>query len=136
MAGLAFISVFQSASATEYETEYNGDDTVTALQEKARELSRDKPLLVDFYMQNCSSCRKLDQRIEKLQESLGEDFPDFSVLKVDAERYLLHEQFGIQYAPTLQFYKEGCMVGQTDLRMTEERLKAALNKTQNYVCNP
>ena len=68
-------------------------------------LKHPRPVLVDFYAEWCSQCRRLAPVVDEL----AEDWADHvTVLKVDVERNPhVAERYGIRRIPTLVLFHEG-----------------------------
>lgn len=70
------------------------------------ERSKEKPVLIDFYLDTCGPCKKLEPRLEQLAEERG-----FELVKVncDFERRLA-DKFHVKGVPHLVMYHKGNMV--------------------------
>lgn len=70
-----------------------------------QEITRDVPVVVEFYTTNCSHCKKLAGALSKLADESG-DGAYFAKVNIDNEAFL-QSRFDIQAVPTLLFIKGG-----------------------------
>lgn len=74
------------------------------------ELSREVPLLVDFWADWCAPCRQIAPVLEKLASELR---GRFRLVKVNADQEpLVTQQFGVRGLPTLKVVWQGQLVGE------------------------
>jgi thioredoxin 1 len=86
----------------------------------------DKLFLVDFFTPTCSPCRKLAPTVEKL----AEEYKDTATIgKCDvSENMDLAAEFHISAVPTLIFFKSGKEVERKQGVMSEQDLRALVEK--------
>ena len=96
------------------------------LNEFVKNIKRTKVVLVDFYADWCTPCKKLTPILEELQN----EFKDFSVVKVNVENDDVNEivvDNNVSAMPTLMFYKNGQDINKNLIGLqTKETLKKVI----------
>lgn len=70
-------------------------------------INSDKPVLVEFFADWCSSCKMISPIVDQVAEEITEQ----KIVKVDIEEYPeLAEEFGIKSIPTFILFKDGKIV--------------------------
>ena len=70
----------------------------------------EKPVLIEFYADWCSSCKILSPIVDQVAEEITEQ----KIVKVDIEQYPeLALEFGIKSIPTFILYKDGKTVSKS-----------------------
>lgn len=85
----------------------------------------DKIVIVDFYATWCGPCKKLSPIIEEVAE---ENSDSIELYKVDTDKEQeLAERYGIQYLPTVVYFKDGEIVKTTVGLQTKEQIEDVIN---------
>ncbi|PJC24528.1 thioredoxin, partial [Candidatus Uhrbacteria bacterium CG_4_9_14_0_2_um_filter_41_50] len=88
------------------------------------EVSKEKPVLVDFFAQWCMPCKMMAPILDDLSEDVGKEAVIVKV-DVDEERQLA-EEFGIMSIPTMYIFREGKIVEKMVGLKAQEELKTML----------
>lgn len=83
-------------------------------------LQSDKPVIVDFYSEECPPCEVLAPIYDKMAEKYGEHVKFIKILRQDNKDFA--KSIGVTGSPTVLFYNAGKEVGQ--------RLSGFMNKPQ------
>jgi thioredoxin len=77
------------------------------------------PVLVDFYADWCSPCRRLAPLLEALSKELD---GQLKIVKLDVDNSNLAPQFGVMNIPTMILFKEGQEVNRLIGNQSKTRL--------------
>lgn len=81
------------------------------------------PVLVEFYADWCSPCR----RLEPVLEGLARDTPAAKIVKVNVDQNgALAARYGVSSLPTLMVFQDGQVVAEQTGAVSKNRLKAML----------
>lgn len=86
-------------------------------------LRSDVPVLVDFYADWCSPCK----RLVPILEELAAETPNAKIVKVNVEHSpQLAAKYGVQSVPSLKVFKNGQITEQIAGRAEKDHLRAML----------
>ena len=93
----------------------------------------DKPVIVEFWHQNCPTCKKIEPTIEELSRNLGENV---ILLRLDVlesrENRILAIKAGVMGTPTFKIYcnetEVGELVGEEILDNLQKKLQDIIAK--------
>jgi len=84
-----------------------------------------KPVILEFYGDNCPSCKKLQPVIEKLSNEIK----DINFFKIKLERNReIFQEYGIMSIPTLIFFADGKNKDELIGNRSEESIRSWINK--------
>jgi thioredoxin len=89
-------------------------------------LSRQTPVVVDFWAPWCVWCRKLAPIFAEVAAALKDEIV-FASVNVDEERELA-EEYGISSLPTLKFFCDGREIGETVGAPPRDQLQAKIRE--------
>lgn len=87
-----------------------GISTVTDDNFKSEVLDSERPVLVDFWMNECAPCRAIAPHLESLANELGEKIKIVKLNVDDNQQSTI--DFKIRSAPTLIMFKNGVAIDQ------------------------
>ncbi len=90
------------------------------------EVSKSKPVLVDFFAEWCGPCQMMAPVIDDLSKDMG-DKASVGKLNVDDSRVKASE-FGVMSIPTIKIFKDGKMVEDIVGAQSKDALKELLEK--------
>ncbi|RMD51955.1 thioredoxin [Candidatus Parcubacteria bacterium] len=96
--------------------------TTSEFEKEVLELSKEKPVLVDFYADWCMPCKMMAPVLDGLAQELG-DSVGIAKVNVDEERALAGE-FGIMSIPTMYMFRDGQIVEKVVGLQGPDQLKA------------
>jgi len=109
-------------------TDSNGPDAVSIAQ-FSNVVKSSKVLLVDFYAPWCIPCRQMMPHVDKIKKEYA---GKITVLKINAdESKELLQQMSVQSVPLIAIFKNGSAVYHNYGAMSEEQLKAEIEKHLN-----
>lgn len=82
-------------------------------------------VLVDFSTDWCNPCRQLSPIIDRISQKMS---GRCTVLKLDIDKTISHQQFGINSVPTLVIFKGGKEVWRNSGLITEQAIMSVLSK--------
>ena len=109
-------------------------DKITYIDTAAYErevLSSPKPVVVDFYSNECPPCEALAAKFEPLADLYGEDIKFVKIFR--QENREIAEKLGVRSSPTLIFYRDGERVGEM---LTGGVKRAAIEKNLKALVSP
>lgn len=86
----------------------------------------ERPVALDFWMDNCPPCNALAPTLEAVAESYEEQVKTFQV-KVDEDSPIL-QTYGIKGMPTVLFFEEGELAGRLAGRIRKQDLEEAFEE--------
>ncbi len=95
-------------------------------QEKVIEVSKEKPVVVDFWSPHCGPCLILGPIMDKLADEYSTSFV-FAKLNVD-ENIVLAQQYEITGVPTVKVFKNGQPVDEFVGALPEPLVRSWLDK--------
>lgn len=102
---------------------------INANKWKKEVLESQKPVVVEFWHEQCYWCRQLDPIYEELSEEFGGKlkFAKINILQSD-ENFEIAEKYGIMGTPTLIFFCKGKAVASTVGFRPKEQLKHIISE--------
>lgn len=85
---------------------------------------KDKLVVVDFWAEWCGPCKMLAPVLEEIEKEYGD--VSFGKVNVDEEGELA-VNYGIQYIPTLLFFKNGEIIKKASGYITPDELRSAID---------
>lgn len=106
-----------------------GAETLSGEKWKEKVLQSEKPVIVDFWHENCAYCRELNP----IFEDLATEFEDVTFFKLNIrtseKNFQIARKYGIMGTPTLKFFCKGRTVGEIVGFRPKQQLKEEIKKT-------
>lgn len=95
-------------------------------EQKVLEVSKTKPVAVDFWAAWCGPCKALGPIFEETAGEYG-DKAQFAKINVDEEP-ALSQQFGVMSIPTIVYFKDGKPASQSVGLVDKSEIKSHLDQ--------
>lgn len=87
-------------------------------------LSKDKPVLVDFYADWCGPCQTMEPILE---EVISKNPKDIQLLKIDVDKHpMIAAVFQVRSVPTFVLFKEGKILWRKTGLVSQNELESLL----------